>query len=73
MRKYDRASKCFRLALDKNPQNSDVRVGLGKLYHSQGKNPQNSDVRVGLGKIYHSQGKVGKALEYHKALQNNDR
>ncbi|KAI9489986.1 hypothetical protein BDB00DRAFT_840367 [Zychaea mexicana] len=37
MRKYDRALKCFRLALDKNPQNSDVHAAIGLINHIQGK------------------------------------
>ncbi|KAI7855427.1 ApcC hetero-tetramer Cut9-Hcn1 [Circinella umbellata] len=37
MRKYDRALKCFRLALDKNPHNSDVHASIGLIYHIQGK------------------------------------
>ncbi|KAI9248051.1 hypothetical protein BDA99DRAFT_525630 [Phascolomyces articulosus] len=37
MRKYDRALKCFRLALDKNPQNSDVHGAIGLIYHIQGR------------------------------------
>ncbi|KAI8144775.1 hypothetical protein BJV82DRAFT_606216 [Fennellomyces sp. T-0311] len=37
MRKYDRALKCYRLALDKNPQNSDVHAAIGLIYHLQGK------------------------------------
>ncbi|KAL1933161.1 hypothetical protein VTP01DRAFT_8839 [Rhizomucor pusillus] len=37
LKDYDRALRCYRVALNKDPQNPDIHAAIGYIYHIQGK------------------------------------